>query len=64
MKYWINYSLANLRVCKTEFISHLFRVGNINNVVKDVVADTFFNNPGYYSKDYAIFFRLLFSDYY
>lgn len=56
----MDYFLANLKVCRTKFFLVLFKVGNINIIVKDNTTDTSFDDSSYYSYSYVIFFCLLF----
>lgn len=47
-----------------EFFSYLFiKVSNVNDIIKDVVTNTFFDDSSCFSYNLATFFYLLFPDY-
>lgn len=62
LKYGIDNSLADLRACSAEFLPHLLRVGDIDDVVENVVADIFFDDSRCCSYGHPIFFDLLLLD--
>lgn len=45
-----------------EFFLHFFKIGNIHDIIRKIVTDTFFDNLNCYSNGYAIFFYLLLLD--
>lgn len=53
-----------MKAYKIEFISHFFKLDNINNIVKYNIINSFFNNFNYYSNSYIFLFYFLIVKYY
>lgn len=62
LKYGIDNTLTDLRACRAEFLSHLFKINDINNVVENIVTDTFFDDLCCCFYGHPIFFDILFLD--
>lgn len=45
-----------------EFLSHFLRTSDINDVIEDIIADTFFDDLYCYSYNHLIFLNFLFLD--
>lgn len=63
LEYRVYNTLPNLRAYRTELFLYLSRVRYIDDIVKQVIIDTFFYNTACYSYGYAVFFCFLFPYY-
>lgn len=63
LKNKIYYSLSDLKTFSTRFFLYLFRVYDINYIIKYVIIDFFFDNLGYYSNCHIILFVFLLPKY-
>lgn len=60
----VDYSLFILEASDAKIFPHYFKVNNINNIIEDIIANTFFNNLSSYFNNYTIFFCFLLPYYY
>lgn len=61
MEYQIYYLLSDLRVYGAKLLLHLLRIGHIDNIVEDVIADAFFNDASCSPHCHSVLFDLLLS---
>lgn len=64
LKYKINYSLLNLNTNRVQLLLHFFKIDNINNIMKNIIVDTFFDNLVYCFNKYIIVLCFLFLYYF
>lgn len=63
LEYWVYNTLLYLRVYEMEIFLYLSGVGYIDDIIKQVIANTFFYNAICYSYGHAIFFCFIFPYY-
>lgn len=60
LKYQVYYLLSNLGACDAKLLPHLLEIDYTDDIIKDVIADTFFDDVSYNPNCHLIFLIFFF----